>query len=557
MSYGRPLFFSGGGGYGPQGSTGGQGVTGFQGSTGAQGATGFQGVIGHTGATGSQGEAGGNGGLPLYLNYSDTSPAFGPYKYLSTQQDISGSTIPYIAGSSETFLTNLYFTQPVPGGIYTLNLFAKALSVTPSAPQINFKLQVVNSSGTVISLIATSNFVVLSSTSLTTLSITAVGSSFTLSGGNQVLLTIDVSGNPVEINYQYNNGNGYSYLQTTFTPQGNTGSQGSTGAQGKTGATGAQGSTGAQGYTGATGMQGYTGATGAQGSTGAQGYTGATGMQGYTGATGAQGSTGAQGYTGATGPVGITGATGAQGSTGAQGATGTPYWSLTGNQLYPTTITNNVGIGTTGSATYALDVSGTLHTNTDATINRLTVGRGGGNIFSNTAVGFGSLFSNATDGSCNTAVGYHSLQNNTDGSCNTAVGFLSLESNTIGFQNTAVGHFSLGRNTTGNDNTALGVFSLDSNTDGSNNTAIGVSSLIRNTTGVNNTAIGANSLRNNIIGTQNTAIGRQAGQDLSGNSNNNTFLGYQATVSLNTSIYNFSTAVGSGATIDASNQIVL
>jgi len=154
---------------------------------------------------------------------------------------------------------------------------------------------------------------------------------------------------------------------------------GSTGAQGYTGATGIQGYTGAtgmQGYTGATGMQGYTGATGPVGITGAtgmqgytgatgmQGYTGATGMQGYTGATGMQGYTGAtgmQGYTGATGMQGYTGATGHVGITGAQGATGTSYWTLTGNQLYPTIIINNVGIGTTGATAYALDISGNVN----------------------------------------------------------------------------------------------------------------------------------------------------------------------------------------------------
>jgi hypothetical protein len=43
---------------------------------------------------------------------------------------------------------------------------------------------------------------------------------------------------------------------------------------------------------------------------------------------------------------------------GLTGAGGPSYWSQTGNQLYPSTIANNVGIGTTGSASYALDVNG-------------------------------------------------------------------------------------------------------------------------------------------------------------------------------------------------------
>ena len=267
MSFARPLFSSGSGG----------------GGSGAQG------------ATGANGEAGGNGGLPLYLNYSQTSPAFGSYKLLSTQQDISGNTINYPAGSSQTFLTNFSFTQTAPAGIYILNLFALAGSVTPSAPQISFKLEVVNSIGDVQSTIATSTPITLSSTSLTTLSITAVGTSFTLSG-NQVLLTINVLNNSVNIKYQYNDANGYSYLQTTFTPPGVTGPQG------------------IKGFTGATGAVGMTGLTGAAGMTG---LTGAAGITGVTGAVGMTGVTGAVGMTGVTGAVGMTGVTGAVGATGA------------------------------------------------------------------------------------------------------------------------------------------------------------------------------------------------------------------------------------------------
>ena len=166
MSYARPLFSTGSG----------------VGGGGAQG------------STGANGEAGGNGGLPLYLNYSQTSPAFSSYKYLSTQQVISGSTQTYTAPTTQTFLTYFSFTQPVPGGIYTLNLFAKAISGTAD---ISFNLAVINSMGVVQSTIATSNSVALSSTSLTTLSITAVGTAFSLTGGNQVLLTISVLNNNV------------------------------------------------------------------------------------------------------------------------------------------------------------------------------------------------------------------------------------------------------------------------------------------------------------------------------------------------------------------------
>ncbi len=225
---------------------------------------------------------------------------------------------------------------------------------------------------------------------------------------------------------------------------------------------------------------------------------------------------------------------------GLTGAGGPSYWTQTGNQLYPSTLTNNVGIGTQGATAYALDVSGTLHTNADAYINNnVRVGRGGGNISSNTAVGFGSLFSN------------------TNGQQNTANGFNSLYKNTTGVENTAIGLQALFSNTNGQQNTAIGLSSLYKNTNGQQNTAIGLTSLYSNTTGNLNSAIGFNSLFSNTDGSFNTAIGAYAGADLSGNSSNNTFLGYQANVDSSLYIYNNSTALGYNARIDASNQMVL
>ena len=88
--------------------------------------------------------------------------------------------------------------------------------------------------------------------------------------------------------------------------------------------------------------------------TGGSGTIGPTGPTGLTGATGPTGPQGIQGVTGATGAQGIQGATGATGLTGATGATGTSYWTRTGTNLSPTTITDNVSIGivgTTGAST--------------------------------------------------------------------------------------------------------------------------------------------------------------------------------------------------------------
>jgi hypothetical protein len=130
-----------------------------------------------------------------------------------------------------------------------------------------------------------------------------------------------------------------------------------------------------------------------------------------------------------------------------------------------------------------LDVTG------DAEINGLTVGRGAGNISTNTAAGRSTL-SNNTTGNSNTASGYNALRSNTTGSFNTASGRNALFSNTTGSFNAASGRDVLYSNTTGNNNTASGRDTLYSNTTGNSNTASGYNALYNNTTGNNNTALG-------------------------------------------------------------------
>ncbi len=63
--------------------------------------------------------------------------------------------------------------------------------------------------------------------------------------------------------------------------------------------------------------------------------------------------------------------------------------------------------------------SGNLMTTADANINGLTVGRGGGNDWTNTVNGVGTLAQNTT-GVRNTVNGFGSLYNNINGSNNTA-----------------------------------------------------------------------------------------------------------------------------------------
>ena len=153
----------------------------------------------------------------------------------------------------------------------------------------------------------------------------------------------------------------------------------------------------------------------------------------------------------------------------------------------------------------------------------------------NTASGVNALFSNTT-GNDNTASGVQALSSNTTGGSNTASGSNALFSNTTGSQNTASGLNALGSNTTGGSNTASGLNALTNNTTGGQNTASGSNALVSNTTGFANTALGFQALLSNTTGGQNTAIGALA----------NVFGGL-----------NNATAIGFGATVNASNKIRL
>jgi hypothetical protein len=146
---------------------------------------------------------------------------------------------------------------------------------------------------------------------------------------------------------------------------------------------------------------------------------------------------------------------------------------------------------------------------TDATIHSHTVGRGGGGILTNVALGTEALASNTT-GSANTATGQAALLSNTTGSSNTAMGQAALFSNTTGSFNTAVGQEALFSNTTGLRNTATGMYALRDNTTGLQNTATGHNALRSNTTGSSNTAMGRLALFFNTTGSSNTAVGMNA-----------------------------------------------
>jgi hypothetical protein len=424
MGFSKPLF--------PSGGDGSQGPQGPQGPTGPQGPQGPTGSPGPTGPTGPQGEAGGNGGTPFYLNYSQSSNTPGVPLLSQTQSLNPGSTQIYYDSSAQVFETALdlgiLYPKSISGGIYNLYLYA----YVPNPGEkfyVSFELTTSNTSPTNFA-VSTNYLVETDATSPIATVLSAVGSPFTLvNSSDQIILTIRFSaflgGTYGYVNYEYLDGKGYSFLQTTFASQG---------------------------------------------------------------------------------PTGDTGPTGPQGTTGTTGPTGTPYWTLYGpTGLAPSSTSYYVGIGKTGP-TATLDVSGNIVSNQDATINTLTVGRGLGNVSTNTAVGYQALQSN-TIGINNTAIGFNALNKNTEGINNTAIGLSALANNTTGYYNTANGYNVLYSNTSGNYNNAHGYYALHFNITGDHNTAIGNNALYSNATGDGNIAIGNESLKFNTDGTQNTSIG--------------------------------------------------
>ena len=169
-------------------------------------------------------------------------------------------------------------------------------------------------------------------------------------------------------------------------------------------------------------------------------------------------------------------------------------------------------------------LTGNLAISGSATVQGLTVGKGGGNVSQNTAFGINAIGSSNT-GNYNTAVGYQAGYSNTTGAQNTFIGRLAGYSNTADF-GTAVGSLAMQSNTSGASNTAVGFVSLNNNTTGSNNVAVGRDSLASNTTASNNTAVGYQAGYTNSTSTQNTFVGFQAG--FSSNNDANTFFGWKS-----------------------------
>jgi len=163
---------------------------------------------------------------------------------------------------------------------------------------------------------------------------------------------------------------------------------------------------------------------------------------------------------------------------------------------------------TIGGTAIALGASSSTITN-DLSISGLTVGKGGGAVSTNTAVGASALGANTT-GANNTAIGNSSASAITTGVENVAIGSLSLNTATTASYNTVMGLRSAYSSTSATENVAIGYYSLNASTTGSTNVAVGASSLRFNTTGSSNAAFGHQALLSNTTASNNTAVGYQA-----------------------------------------------
>jgi hypothetical protein len=202
----------------------------------------------------------------------------------------------------------------------------------------------------------------------------------------------------------------------------------------------------------------------------------------------------------------------------------------------------NVGIGTASPA-FNLDVHGTANFTGLVTFAPTQTFSGGGELQGpviNATTSFdigGTPFAFGSMATYNAFLGF-SGNSTVTGINNFADGPNDLNALSTGAANTAVGTAAAINVTTGSDNTAVGINALVNDTGGYQNTAVGAFAA-QNTNGYANTAVGMYALSNDQVGSGNTALGFAAGPD-----------------SASTGLIN-ATAIGSNATVSASNSLVL
>jgi len=184
-------------------------------------------------------------------------------------------------------------------------------------------------------------------------------------------------------------------------------------------------------------------------------------------------------------------------------------------------------------------LGGPTNCTSDIGVNGLTLGRGGGNISSNTAFGGGALQNNVS-GSDNTAIGYSASLSNNTGSKNISIGSDAAKMCTSGIDNIAIGVQSLSINT-GSQNIGIGTYAGLTQNSGTKNTFLGYYADSANGPHSNSTAIGAHAIitaSNQItLGTETETVYVPGSTLLVGDVSMNTKLSVGGDVSMNTKLF--------------------
>jgi len=171
-----------------------------------------------------------------------------------------------------------------------------------------------------------------------------------------------------------------------------------------------------------------------------------------------------------------------------------------------------LALQTAGTTAVSISASQVVTVTNDTVINGITVGKGGGAVSTNTAVGVSALAANQAGGTNNTAIGNSALDSNTTGDANTAVGDNALQANTTASNNTAVGYQAGYSQTTSPDNVFMGNKAGYSTSTGSgSNTFIGQQAGYSHTTGQNNQFFGGGAGYYISTGSKNSILGAYSG----------------------------------------------
>ncbi len=222
---------------------------------------------------------------------------------------------------------------------------------------------------------------------------------------------------------------------------------------------------------------------------------------------------------------------------------------------------DNVLVGTTTDNGYKLDVNGNFNFSSDGMINGMKIGKGLGDLSSNSVFGINSG-RNISTGNYNTFIGSYTGGLVTTGGFNTLVGSDAGYVLSTGAENTIVGARAGYSLTTGGNNTLLGSFAGNVISTGSNNTYLGHYAGSGSLTAVYNTGIGAEALKGLTSGNNNTGIGHRAGRfygstgtNSNTTSSNSVYLGYETRASADNNTNE--TVIGYAATGNGSNSVTI